>query len=75
MITVWTGVGFACAALVEAIPDSINKMPRSSFVFRIAFKISLFFISFAQFALKRCYVFVLRRQQLSKPQIFNLKIH
>ncbi|EAS6892654.1 hypothetical protein EA559_24800 [Salmonella enterica subsp. enterica serovar Poona] len=63
LIAVGTGIVKTCVFFVEAVPESINKMPETSFVYRIAFKFSIKLVVFMTFLLKQEYLLILKRER------------
>ncbi|EGD4711803.1 hypothetical protein DU443_12845 [Escherichia coli] len=63
LIAIGTGIVKTCVFFVEAVPESIDKMPKTSFVYRIAFKFSITLVNFMTFLLKQEYFLVLKRER------------
>lgn len=64
MIAMWACIVKICIFLIEAFPDSVNELPRTSFIYRIGLKISFDLVRVSQFSLERMYLIILRREQL-----------
>lgn len=64
MIAMWAGIVKICIFLIEAFPDSVNELPRTSFIYRTGLRISFDLVRVSQFSLERMYLIILRREQL-----------
>lgn len=64
MVAMWACIVKICIFLIEAFPDSVNELPRTSFIYRIGLKISFDLVRNSQFSLERMYFIILRREQL-----------